>query len=396
MDNNIIYTTTNNIDGYYVEKYLGVITKEVVFRNGLASTLSAAIVNFTSSFNLRDVELPGSTYLIENAKKYLMEQFEHEVCSKGANAVLGIDFETTFGVEIVKVSLNGTAVKIAPKADNPEGADLTGSTSSDFTVKACNVVDSFIPLKIFLSPSFDRASISLMVLKKNDSVIQDLLCDVIFHTRFRKDYKAEDVYFLDFANNKSRTTSCEPISIDLPSSIYKTLENVTLIVKQAYCDGNLTSYPLEPLSDIEGALSEEHENAKQLDFENRNAYLPSVSLQDYYKEISSYETVEELLVHIRLASTFLNREEYEYFIDKVYEVAGRDGSKASNVHLLRQTIRRAFTEAINLSGGLEPIDIGDSSIECPICGAKQRENRNICLKCSLRFKRETSWVSLKI
>ena len=50
--------------------------------------------------------------LIDRAKKYVMKKFRAQAVEIGANAVLGVDFETTFGSDIVKISLNGTAVVV--------------------------------------------------------------------------------------------------------------------------------------------------------------------------------------------------------------------------------------------------------------------------------------------
>ena len=56
--------------------------------------------------------MSGAMELIDRAKKYVMKKFRAQAVEIGANAVLGVDFETTFGSDIVKISLNGTAVVV--------------------------------------------------------------------------------------------------------------------------------------------------------------------------------------------------------------------------------------------------------------------------------------------
>ena len=56
--------------------------------------------------------MSGSTELIANARAYVMEKFKTKAIALGANAILGMDFESSIGGDIVRVAIFGTAVCI--------------------------------------------------------------------------------------------------------------------------------------------------------------------------------------------------------------------------------------------------------------------------------------------
>ena len=108
----LMLTTGSNFDGYKVAKYIDVISCEIIFKNSFINTIAAGIGDFFNSLSFREKEMTGAMELIDRAKKYVMKKFRTQAVDIGANAVLGIDFETTFGAEIVKISVNGTAVVV--------------------------------------------------------------------------------------------------------------------------------------------------------------------------------------------------------------------------------------------------------------------------------------------
>lgn len=107
---NLMLTTGSSFDGYKVVKYLDIISCEIVFKNSFIHSLSAGVEDFFKRLSFSEKELSGTTELIERGKQYIMRKFREKAVSICANAVLGIDFETSFGSDIVKISVNGTAV----------------------------------------------------------------------------------------------------------------------------------------------------------------------------------------------------------------------------------------------------------------------------------------------
>lgn len=114
---NLMITTGSTFDGYHVIKYLDIISTEVVFKNSFMNSLLANIDDLFSSLSFREREYTGASGLIDRAKRYVLMRFREKAVNMGANAVLGVDFETTFGSDVVKISINGTAVVIEKTHD---------------------------------------------------------------------------------------------------------------------------------------------------------------------------------------------------------------------------------------------------------------------------------------
>lgn len=111
----IILTTGSLFDGYTVEQYIDVICEEVVFKNSFINQLGAEIEDLGNVFSFKEKELTGSSELIKKAREYVMKKFRRSAAELGANAILGVDFENSFGDKVVRVSVSGTAVVISKK-----------------------------------------------------------------------------------------------------------------------------------------------------------------------------------------------------------------------------------------------------------------------------------------
>ena len=90
------------------------LCEEVIFKNSFFNRLSASSEDFGNSLTFSETELSGSSKLIARARDYVMTKFRNKVVHLGANAVLGIDFESSVGVDVVRVAVFGTAVIVEP------------------------------------------------------------------------------------------------------------------------------------------------------------------------------------------------------------------------------------------------------------------------------------------
>ncbi|TXE12953.1 YbjQ family protein [Seonamhaeicola algicola] len=99
----MILTTTQTIEGYKIENYLGIVTGVSVKMPKVS--LSFNMKKYYQSFETRlnDIKEEAFQNLKENAQKLQ------------ANAVVGInlDIETSDSTGVILVSVTGTAVKIA-------------------------------------------------------------------------------------------------------------------------------------------------------------------------------------------------------------------------------------------------------------------------------------------
>jgi len=107
--NEIIITTTNNVDGYRVNKYIDIESVEIVIGTGVFSEVTAGIGDI---FGLRSRAYESK---LADAKKTAMKLLKYNAYEKGGNAVIGIDIDyTEFSGNRVGLIINGTVVEIEP------------------------------------------------------------------------------------------------------------------------------------------------------------------------------------------------------------------------------------------------------------------------------------------
>lgn len=103
---NMLLTTTNTLQGYHIEAYLGVVTGEVIMGANIMRDIGAAV---------RDI-IGGRAGSYERTLNESKEQAFQELIARaadmGANAIIGIDldFETVGQGSMLMVSISGTAV----------------------------------------------------------------------------------------------------------------------------------------------------------------------------------------------------------------------------------------------------------------------------------------------
>ncbi|MDP5339223.1 MAG: YbjQ family protein [Nodularia sp. (in: cyanobacteria)] len=107
----MIVTTTDVIQGAVIESYLGIVTAEVVYGSNFIRDFFASI---------RDV-IGGRTVsyerLFEQGQRKAIEELEQRAQRLGADAVIGIEFDTgTINIDqsgvLLLITATGTAVKM--------------------------------------------------------------------------------------------------------------------------------------------------------------------------------------------------------------------------------------------------------------------------------------------
>lgn len=109
---NMIITTTPSIEGYDIQEYLGLVSGEVMFKPSLLSSVKASVLNFLDSCSFSEKELSGSDEVMRKAREYADKKLRYAAYEKGANAVIGVDMETTIVDSIMQVTIYGTAVVV--------------------------------------------------------------------------------------------------------------------------------------------------------------------------------------------------------------------------------------------------------------------------------------------
>ena len=110
----MIVTTTDTIQGWSIENYLGIVTAEVVYGTNALRDFFAGI---------RDV-IGGRTgsyeRIFEKGQLEAIKELEKRAKELGADGILGIEIDTgTINVDekgvLLLITATGTAVKLEPK-----------------------------------------------------------------------------------------------------------------------------------------------------------------------------------------------------------------------------------------------------------------------------------------
>ncbi len=107
-----ILSTTPSIPGYKIKKILGVVTGLTPRTRGVLGQIVGGIQSMFGG------EITAFTVELEKARIEAMERVKSKALAIGANAVIGLDLETSdMGVQwgIVVISATGTAVMVEPE-----------------------------------------------------------------------------------------------------------------------------------------------------------------------------------------------------------------------------------------------------------------------------------------
>lgn len=115
----MILTTGHNVEGYVITEYIDVIFDELLVGIGFKKGLTSTIDNVISSFaGTEATEMIDRLNTVKAALKYRVIKKAENL---GANALIGVSFESSKLSELVMVSVTATAVRIERLADySPE------------------------------------------------------------------------------------------------------------------------------------------------------------------------------------------------------------------------------------------------------------------------------------
>ncbi|MGY2752792.1 uncharacterized protein YbjQ (UPF0145 family) [Thermostichus sp. MS-CIW-21] len=102
----MLLTTTDVLQGREVERYLGIVTAEVVYGTNVLRDFLAALRNIIGGRTRTYEEV------LENAQKKVLEELEQRAKRLGANGILGVSIHTNMSATMILVTAAGTAVKL--------------------------------------------------------------------------------------------------------------------------------------------------------------------------------------------------------------------------------------------------------------------------------------------
>ena len=105
----MIITTTNTIEGFKIDKYLGLVTGEVIAGVNLFKDIGAGLRNL---FGGRS---QGYEQELQNAREEAQGELMERAGRLGADAVVGVDldYEVLGQGDMLMVSVTGTAVTLS-------------------------------------------------------------------------------------------------------------------------------------------------------------------------------------------------------------------------------------------------------------------------------------------
>jgi uncharacterized protein YbjQ (UPF0145 family) len=103
----MIITTTNNVDGYKVKKYIDIESIEIVVGTGAFSEFGGGVADF---FGTRSTAFERK---LQQAKIAAIDSLKYKAFQKGGNAVIAIDLDyTEFSGNRIGLIVNGTIVDL--------------------------------------------------------------------------------------------------------------------------------------------------------------------------------------------------------------------------------------------------------------------------------------------
>ena len=103
-------TTGYNFEGYRITEYHDVIFDEAVFGMGFFKAFTASFDNIAAS--VFGEEASVAVEKLNEVKKTLRDRVKQKAVEMGANALLGVDFESSKMGDLMMVSMTATAVTI--------------------------------------------------------------------------------------------------------------------------------------------------------------------------------------------------------------------------------------------------------------------------------------------
>ena len=102
-----LMTTGSFLQGYTIERYLGIVSGQVVVGSGFLSSFEASLADLSGT------EASGYTDKLDLAKEVAQKRAVYKSVKLGGNALIGVDVEyTTFTNDLMSVIFTGTSVLV--------------------------------------------------------------------------------------------------------------------------------------------------------------------------------------------------------------------------------------------------------------------------------------------
>ncbi len=105
----VLVATTPTISGYRIKRIFGVVTGLTARTRGVGGKFVAGIQSMVGG------EVSAFTYEIEKARDEAIQRMKEQAQKIGANAIIGLDMESSDLLNVIVITATGTAVVIEPE-----------------------------------------------------------------------------------------------------------------------------------------------------------------------------------------------------------------------------------------------------------------------------------------
>lgn len=102
----MLVTTTNRVEGHEIVEYKGLVFGESLRGTNVVKDLGAGLKNFFGG------RMDGYEDTLVQARKEAVEEMQRRAEKMGANAVVGVQIDSTTDQGMLMIMATGTAVKI--------------------------------------------------------------------------------------------------------------------------------------------------------------------------------------------------------------------------------------------------------------------------------------------
>ena len=225
-ESQIILTTTNEIQGREIDKYLGIVSGESVLGTGVFSEV------FASISDLIGAESSVFGEKLKEAKKSAVLYVKNEASKLGADAIVGADIEVGVTANnMFIVSVSGTAVKLKTTGKYQK------NSKDVWVVNYCNAISLRFE-KTIISARDTMENIMLIIHGVNygECTIQAIRADIDLITIFDDCISIKGIAFDVIQDDKGGFETPE-FEINVPKSELGLIKSIKIYVKRYVCNG---------------------------------------------------------------------------------------------------------------------------------------------------------------
>lgn len=196
--------------------------------------------------------------------------------------------------------------------------------------------------------------------------ISDYKADLVFINKFDDEITIHDVCFLGLKRIKVDTYKSEQFPISLPNEFLICIKACQVVVKK-----HLLSTE-KILKAGNSALNEPGSDTGK-------------SVVDFYHAVDDCNTIDDILINVNDALGFFNNDVSAEFIADADKAIESESAKTYGAASVKRSVKQAYIKAFNASGGIDPVQLEDGRIQCPVCKKAQDSEREKCFNCSVKF-----------